>query len=181
MCSGPSQSGNLKRGQSWLASAYQEESAVQGSKNQREQMISGLVAHGVLAGGQKKCDPAYQSLSAHFRSHYCKKFGKCNGCSNADAIEKENHSLKKELFRESLKPMVRLSGNIHGNEAVGREIGLAFARFGPIDFFSSWGLMCICSRKNSRSMKALWRHLILGYGVDSRLTQIVDSKSQLLN
>jgi len=48
--------------------------------------------------------------------------------------------------RESLKPMVRLSGNIHGNEAVGREIGLAFAR-----------------------------HLILGYGVDSRLTQIVDT------
>ena len=64
-------------------------------------MMSGLVAQGVLAGGQKKCDPAYQPLSAHFRSHYCQKFGKCNGCSNADAIEKENHSLKKIVQGES--------------------------------------------------------------------------------
>ena len=32
-------------------------------------------------------------------------------------------------FRESLKPMVRLSSNIHGNEAVGREMSLAFARW----------------------------------------------------
>ena len=37
-------------------------------------------------------------------------------------------------FRESLKPMVRLSGNIHGNEAVGREISLAFARFSVFVF-----------------------------------------------
>ena len=99
-------------------------------------MISGLVAQGVWLEVRKKYDPAYQPSSAHFRSHYCQKFGKRNARSNADAIEKENHSLKKELFRESLKPMVRLSGNIHGNEAVGREIGLAFARFGPIHFFS---------------------------------------------
>ena len=52
-------------------------------------------------------------------------------------LRKKSTPSKKEYFRESLKPMVRLSGNIHGNEAVGREIGLAFARFGPIEFFFS--------------------------------------------
>jgi len=48
--------------------------------------------------------------------------------------------------RESLKPMVRLVGNIHGNEAVGREIIMAFAR-----------------------------HLIRGYGLEPRITRLVDN------
>lgn len=48
--------------------------------------------------------------------------------------------------RESLKPMVRFVGNIHGNEAVSREIIMSLAR-----------------------------HLLLGYGVDSRITRLVDT------
>jgi len=48
--------------------------------------------------------------------------------------------------RESLKPMVRLVGNIHGNEAVGREIIITFAR-----------------------------HLLLGYGLEPRLTRLIDT------
>ena len=79
--------------------------------------------------------------------------------------------LKIYFVRESLKPMVRLSGNIHGNEAIGREISLAFAR-SRLHQLSIIGI-CLTSF-------AFCRHLILGYGVDQRLTQMIDCKSRQL-
>jgi len=48
--------------------------------------------------------------------------------------------------RETLKPMVRIVGNIHGNEAVSREVVFNLAR-----------------------------HLVMAYGLDPKITQLVDT------
>ena len=64
--------------------------------------------------------------------------------------------------------MVRLVGNIHGNEAVGREVVLAFTR------------CTICSIGAERYIHLSCRHLLLGYGQDDRLTRLVDSNTSCI-